>query len=64
MYRFTITQTVENYTHVDDDYRKVEVTQNFECGTFDELSNLLLTLVDYSYKDITVKIHKEEVPDV
>lgn len=64
-YKFRVSQIIENYTHVDDDYRKVEVTQNFECNTFDELQDLILTLVDYSAKNtVRFEVFKEEVNDV
>ena len=65
MYKFRVTQSVENYTHVDEEYKKVEVKQDFECNTFDELQDLILTLVDYSAKNtVRFEVFKEEVEDV
>lgn len=59
MYKFTVTQKVDGYTHIEEDYRKLEIEQTFECGTFDDLRDLLLTLVDYSTKPVRVEIRKE-----
>lgn len=63
-YKFRVRQTVNEYTHIDDEYRKVEVEQDFECSTFDDLQSIILTLVDYSIKDVKVEIHKEVIEDV
>lgn len=63
-YRFTVNQKVDSYTHVGEDYKKVEVEQTFTCGTFDDLQNLVGTLVDFSTKPIRLEISKEVVEDV
>lgn len=61
MYKFTVTQKVEGYTPITEEYKRIEVEQNFECGTFDELQNLILTLVDYATKPVRVEIRKEVI---
>lgn len=63
-YRFTVNQKVESYTHIDGDYKKAEVKQTFTCGTFDDLQNLVGTLVDFSTEPVRLEISKEVVEDV
>ena len=63
-YKFTVTQIIEGYSRVDDEYKKVVTTQDFECNTFDDLQNLIMMMVDFSRKNVKFEIHKEEVEDV
>lgn len=64
-YKFRVSQIVEGYTFVGEEYKKTEIKQEFECGTFDDLQDLILTLVDYSAKNtVRFEIFKEEVADV
>lgn len=63
-YRFKVKQIVNGYMLIDGEYRKVDAEQNFECSTFDDLNDIILTLVDYSIKDVKVEIHKEVIEDV
>ena len=61
MYKFTVTQKVDGYTPITEEYKRIEVEQTFECGTFDDLRDLVLTLVDYSTKPVRVEIRKEVI---
>ena len=60
-YRFRVTQKVCGYTPITEEYKRIEVDQNFECETFDDLKDIILTLVDYSTKDVKLEIHKEVI---
>ena len=57
--KFRITQFITDYVKVGDEYRHVEVENVFEVSNYDDLQNLLLTLIDFSDKDTKFKISKE-----
>lgn len=64
MMRFKMTQFVREFVQkTADDWDYVEVKQKFICPTYDDLQNLILTLVDCSSDSVKFEITKEEVPD-
>ena len=58
--KFRVTQYIPDYVKVGDEYRHVEVENDYEVDNYDDLQNLLLTLIAYSAKDIKFKVAKEE----
>ena len=63
MTRFTVKQIVSNYVRVGEEYQTVEIKNTFEVDNFDDLQNLLMTLIDFSKNDIKFEVSKEEVDD-
>ena len=59
---YKITQFIEDYVKVGDEYRRVEVKCDYECHNFDDLQNLILTLI-CNKDDIKLRIQTEEVID-
>ena len=57
---FKVTQYITDYVKVGEEYRHVEVENNFDVKSEDDLHNLLLTLIAYSAKDTKFKVVKEE----
>ena len=60
--KFTITQYVRDYIKVGDEWRNVEVECGYECHDFDDLQNLLMTLI-FNKNDIKFRVKTEEVAD-
>lgn len=58
--KFRVTQYIRDYVKVGDEYRHVEVENDYEVDNYDDLQNLLLTLIACSAKDIKFKVVKEE----
>ena len=58
MLKFTITQYISDYIKVGDEYKHVEVKCDYECHNWDDLENLLLTLV-CNKNDIKLRIKRE-----
>lgn len=61
MTRFTVKQIVSDYVRVGEEYQTVEVKNTFEADNFDDLQNLIMTLIDFSRKAIKFEVSKEEV---
>ena len=64
MTRFTVTQIVSDYVSVDGNYKNVEARNKFVVENFDDLQNLIMTLIDFSKNNIKFEVSKEEVEDV
>lgn len=58
--KFRVTQYIKDYVKVGEEYRHVEVENDYEIDNYDDLQNLLLTLIACSAKDIKFKVVKEE----
>ena len=58
--KFRVTQYIKDYVKVGEEYRHVEVENDYESDNYDDLQNLLLTLIACSAKDIKFKVVKEE----
>ena len=62
---FTVTQMISDYVDAGEaGYKHVEVKQKFEVSNYDDLQNLLLTLIDFSSKKLKVEIEKELIEEV
>jgi hypothetical protein len=62
-YKFKITQFVKDYVKVGDEYRHVEAESKYEVNNYDDLSNLLLTLIDFGADRVKFEVKKEEVSE-
>ena len=58
--QFTVTQYVKDYIKIGDEWRNVEVECKYTCHNFDDLENLLLTLIE-NKNDIKFRVRTEEV---
>lgn len=61
--KFRLTETIKEYTHIEDKYGYVEVKKPYECSTYDDLQNIFLTLVDYSTDKLRLEVEKIEEVD-
>lgn len=57
--RFTVKQYINDYVKVGDEYRHVEVENKYEVGNYDDLQNLLLTLIDFGDGKLKFEVVKE-----
>ena len=62
MARYRLTQYINDYVKIGDEYKHVEVECDYECSNWDDFENLLLTLVS-NKDDIKIRIRTEEVTD-
>ena len=60
---FNVYMDVRTYAKVEGEYQNIIATKKFVVHTYDDLQNLLLTLIESSDDSLTVKIAKEEVED-
>ena len=59
--RFKVTQFISDYVKVGDEWRPVEVQNKYSVNNYDDLQNLLLTLIDFGDKKLKFEVVKEEV---
>lgn len=57
--KFTVTEYIKKYMDVGGDYQYVEVEKEYLVDTWDDLQNLLMTLIDFSKKKIKFEVEKE-----
>ena len=57
--RFKVTQYITDYIKVGDEYRTVEVRNKFFADTWDDLQNLLMTLIDFADGKIKFEVERE-----
>ena len=62
-YKFKVTQFIKDYVQVGDEYRHVEAESKYEVKNYDDLSNLLLTLIDFGTDRVKFEVKKEEVSE-
>ena len=62
-YKFTLTEIIREYTHIKEEYGYVDVKKVYVCYNFDDLQNLLLTLIDFGDGKLKFEITKEEVTE-
>lgn len=61
--KFYVTQFLSDFVRVDDQYKTVEVKNKFVVNNYDDLTNLLLTLIDFGDGKLKFEITKEEVAE-
>lgn len=59
--KFTVKQIITSYTKVGEDYQLVEVAQRYTCNNYDDLQNLLLTIIESSDEKVRFEVSKEEL---
>lgn len=59
MMRFKVTQYITDYIKVGDEYRTVEVRNKLIADTWDNLQNLLMTLIDFTDSKIKFEVERE-----
>ena len=57
--KFKITEFIKKYLKVGDEYQSVEVDKHYTVDNWDDLQNLLMTLIDYSDVSIRFEVKKE-----
>lgn len=60
--KFKVTEFIKKYMKVGDDYQYVEVEKYYTADNWDDLQNLLMTLIDFSDRSIRFEV-KKEVPN-
>lgn len=60
--KFKITQYVSGYTKIDGDYKFAELEAHYNCGTWDDMQNIIATIVEASDKP-SVKFMVERVEE-
>ena len=60
--KYTNTQYVRDYVKIGDEWRNVDVECKYECDNWDDLENLLMTLI-CNKNDIKFRVKTEEVID-
>ena len=61
--KFKIIQYVKDYVKIGDEWRHVEAESKYECDNYDDLQNLVLTLVDFTTDKVKFEVRKEEVAE-
>lgn len=62
--RFKVTQFISDYVKVGEKWEPVEVRNKYSVGNYDDLQNLLLTLIDFGDKKLKFEVEKiEEVTE-
>lgn len=59
--KFTLTEFIKEFVHIEEKYGYVEVKKEYVVYNYDDLQNLILTLVDFSKNTLRVEITKEEI---
>lgn len=63
MMRFKVNQFVKEYVNIKEEWDCVEVRQKYTCHNYDDLQNLLLTIIENSTGSVKFQIEKEEVEE-
>ena len=58
---FKVKQFIKDYVKVGDEWRHIEVVNKYTVNNYDDLQNLLLTLIDFGDGNLKFEITKEEV---
>ena len=58
--KFIVTEYISKYTKIDDHWGIVEVEKHYYPNTWDDLQNLIGTLIDYADGSIKFEVKKIE----
>ena len=61
--KFKVTERVQDYVLMDDKFKHVTAEKKYEVHNYDDLQNLILTLIDFGTNDLEFKVSKMEVDD-
>lgn len=60
--KFKVTEFIKKYMKVGDEYQYVEVEKKYIANTWDDLTNLLMSMIDFTDGPIKFEV-KKEVPN-
>ena len=61
--KFIVTEFIKKYMKVGDDYQYVEVEKKYSVNNWDDLQNMLMSLIDFSDGPIKFEVRKEAVDE-
>ena len=61
--KFTVTEFIKKYMKIGDDYQYVEVEKKYSVNNWDDLQNMLMSLIDFSDGPIKLEVRKEAVDE-
>jgi len=59
--KFKVTEYISKFMKVGDEYTTVEVPKEYSVANWDDLQNLIMTLIDFTSDKITLKVEKEVI---
>lgn len=62
-YKFTFTEIISDYSHIEDKFGRVEIKKPYIVHNYDDLKNLFLTLVDFGPDEMTFTVKKEIIEE-
>jgi hypothetical protein len=57
--KFKVIEYIKKYMMVNEEYQYVEVEKYYSADNWDDLQNLLMTLIDFSDASIRFEVRKE-----
>ena len=57
--KFKVTEFIKKYMKVGDEYQYVEVEKKYIANTWDDLTNLLMSMIDFTDGPIKFEVKKE-----
>ena len=60
---FKVTEFIKKYMKVGDEYQYVEVEKHYTANNWDDLQNMLMSLIDFSDGPIKFEVRKEAVDE-
>ena len=61
MLEFTVREYIPDYVEVGDEYKRIEAEKIYKVYNYDDLQNLLMTIIDFSKDDVKFKVARKEV---
>lgn len=61
--KFTVIEFIKKYMKIGDDYQYVEVEKKYAVNNWDDLQNMLMSLIDFSDGPIKFEVRKEAVDE-
>lgn len=61
--KFTVIEFIREYVKTGDEYQWVEVKKQYTVKTWDDLQNIIMTLIDFSDGTIRFEVRKEAVDE-
>ena len=61
--KFTVIEFIREYVKVGDEYQWVEIKKKYAVKTWDDLQNIIMTLIDFSDGTIKFEVRKEAVDE-
>lgn len=60
---FRVKQYVSDYVKVGDEYQRIEAKSDYKVSNYDDLQNLLMTLIDFGSETLKFEVEKREVTE-